>query len=56
MGHKISIFVAFSVTLLVGLVATGTLAFADDEMKDGSNPFYMCTPLEAPESLMLKVS
>jgi len=41
MGHKISILVAFSVTLLVGLVATGTLAFADDEMNDGSNPFYM---------------
>ncbi len=41
MGHKISILVAFSITLLVGLVATGTLAFADDEMNDGSNPFYM---------------
>ena len=41
MGQKITIFVAFSVTLLVGLVATGTLAFADDEIKDDSNPFYM---------------
>ena len=41
MGQKITIFVAFSVTLLVGLVATGTFAFADDEMNDGSNPFSM---------------
>ena len=41
MGQKITIFVAFSVTLLVGLVGTGILAFADDEIKDDSNPFYM---------------
>ena len=42
MGHKISIFAAFSVTLLVGLVATGTMAFADEQINDGLKPILLC--------------
>ena len=41
MGHKVSIMLAFSVTVLAGLFATGTLAFADESVDSDSNPFQM---------------
>lgn len=41
MGHKVSILAAFSVTVLAGLFATGTLAFADELESNETNPFQM---------------
>ncbi len=41
MGHKVSIMVAFSITIVAGLFATFTVAFADEDSTKDSNPFNM---------------
>ena len=41
MGHKVSIMVAFSITIVAGLFATFTVAFADEQSTKELNPFNM---------------